>query len=71
MRAFSDYMKQIPIPAANPQQQKALERIAERIIAAKDKDATADVSAFEREIDEQVCGLYGLTKEEIRIVEEG
>ncbi len=42
---------------------------AERILAAKRADAAAGVSAWEREIDERVYRLYGLTKEEIKIVE--
>ena len=33
-------------------------------------NAEADVSALEREIDESVYALYGLTPEEIKIVEE-
>jgi hypothetical protein len=33
-------------------------------------DPSADVSALEREIDERVYRLYGLTPEEIKIVEE-
>ena len=33
-------------------------------------DAGADTSALEREIDELVYALYGLTPEEIKIVEE-
>jgi len=33
--------------------------------------AAADVSAWEREIDQLVYRLYGLTPEEIKIVEEG
>ena len=31
---------------------------------------TADTSAMEREIDQQVYALYGLTPEEIKIVED-
>jgi hypothetical protein len=44
-----------------------------RCLAAKAKDAQADTSALEREIDRLVYGLYGLTPagEEIRIVEGG
>jgi len=42
---------------------------SERILAAKPRDSGADVSALEREIDEQVYALYGLTPEEIKIVE--
>ena len=69
LRAFSDYMKQIPIPAASPEKQKPVERLVERILAAKARDATADVSALEREIDELVYALYALTPEEIKLVE--
>ena len=42
----------------------------ERILAAKALAASADTSALEREKDEQVYALYGLTPEEIKIVEE-
>src|ERR1035438_118943 len=37
---------------------------------AKRSDGAADTAALEREIDERVYRLYGLTAEEIRIVEE-
>ncbi|MGC8988642.1 MAG: hypothetical protein ACP5MD_00810 [Verrucomicrobiia bacterium] len=37
----------------------------------KRADPAADVSACEREIDQIVYRLYGLTPEEIQIVEEG
>lgn len=40
-------------------------------LSAKRADAAADVSALEREIDQHVYRLYGLTPEEIKIVEEG
>jgi adenine-specific DNA-methyltransferase len=39
--------------------------------AAKQRDAAADVSAWEREIDALVYALYGLTPEEIQLVEGG
>ena len=38
-------------------------------LAAKQRAAAADVSALERELDELVSALYGLTPEEIQIVE--
>jgi hypothetical protein len=41
-----------------------------RILAAKQRDAEADTSALKGEIDELVCALYGLTPDEIKIVEE-
>ena len=40
----------------------------DRILTAKQRDAEADTSALEREIDELVYALHGLTPEEIRIV---
>ena len=39
-------------------------------IPAKHRDPAAEVSALEREIDRHVYRLYGLTPEEIAIVEE-
>ncbi|HEY2572822.1 MAG TPA: hypothetical protein VGH65_02095 [Verrucomicrobiaceae bacterium] len=63
-----------PIPAAPPEKQKPVERLVCRILAAKQRDAAADlpapglrqagVSGLEREIDELVYALYGLTPEE-------
>ncbi len=63
------YCSQFPIPAASPEKQKPVERLVNRILAAKARDATADVSALEREIDELVYVLYDLTLEEIALIE--
>jgi hypothetical protein len=41
-----------------------------RILKAKRANLAADRSAQEREIDDRVYRLYGLTKEEIKIAEE-
>lgn len=70
LRAFSDYMQQIPIPAAPREKQQAVEKLVDHIIAAKQRDAGADVSALEREIDQLVYALYGLTPEEIKLIED-
>jgi adenine-specific DNA-methyltransferase len=64
------YVGQLPIPSATRAEQAALEALVERILAAKRANPQADVSAWEREIDERVYRLYGLTPEEIKIVEE-
>ena len=45
-------------------------RLVDRILKAKRAKPTADTTAWEREIDERVYRLYGLTPEEIQIVEE-
>ena len=44
-------------------------KLPSRILAAKRADPAADTSAWEREIDRLVYELYGLTEEEIAIVE--
>jgi hypothetical protein len=44
-------------------------RQADRSLAAKARHAAADASAWEREIDQLVYALYGLSPEEIQIVE--
>ena len=40
------------------------------MLHTKQRDASADISALERETDELVYALYGLTPEEIKLVEE-
>ncbi len=58
-----------------PNRQEALEpriiHLVDRILAAKRADVHADTRELEREIDELVYGLYGLTAEEIGVVEGG
>ena len=64
------FLEKFPIPAASAEHQKVVERLVERILAAKAQDARADVSAVEREIDALVYALYDLTPAEIKLVEE-
>ncbi len=64
-----DRMAKIGIPVATAQQRAGIESLVNRIVAAKKADPTADTSLWEREIDERVYKLYGLTAEEIKIVE--
>ncbi len=44
-------------------------KIVDKILEAKKADPAADTSALEEEIDRLVYELYGLTEEEIKIVE--
>ena len=43
--------------------------IAKRIISIKQSDPTASTTALENEIDQIVYALYGLTEEEIQVIE--
>jgi len=60
-----------PLPKTPQDHRDAIASLVKRILAAKRADAAADTSAWEREIDERVYRLYGLTPAEIKIVEEG
>jgi len=61
------YVSQLPIIEGN--EQKPIEMLVTAILARKAQDPAADVSALEAEIDALVYRLYGLTAEEIKIVE--
>ncbi len=50
-------------------EQETYKSLVELILAAKQSDPQADTTALEAEIDALVYGLYGLTEEEIAIVE--
>jgi hypothetical protein len=65
----AEYLKDLPLPPFAVQQSKQLTVLVDRILAAKKQNSAADTSALEREIDQQVYALYGLTPEEIAIVE--
>jgi len=61
------YVSKLPIPIGI--NRRPIETLVERILTAKRADSTADVSALEAEIDQLVYQLYGLTEDEIAIVE--
>ena len=63
-------MKEFPIPILPQAERSALEQLVNQILKTKQADPTADVAAKEREIDDRVYRLYGLSKDEIKIVEE-
>ncbi|HSN74525.1 MAG TPA: restriction endonuclease, partial [Anaerolineae bacterium] len=60
-------LEAFPIPISHSTQ--PIETIVDSILAAKAQNPAADVGALEAEIDQQVYALYGLTAEEIRIME--
>ncbi len=70
------FIEQLPIRpinfsnASERAEHDAIVKLVERILAAKRADPDADTSAWEREIDQRVYRLYGLTPDEIKLVEE-
>lgn len=59
----------LPIPLASKKEQVIISDLVNDIMQIKEKDANADTSALESEIDRLVYQLYGLTDEEIAIIE--
>ena len=60
---------EFPIKIIPESAQQPFITLVDQILTAKKKDPNADTSALEREIDKMVYELYGLTPEEIEIVE--
>lgn len=58
LRAFSSYIKQIPIPNAPASEREAIATLAQQCLKAKGRGA--QVAQWEAEIDERVARLYGL-----------
>jgi type I restriction-modification system DNA methylase subunit len=67
-----NHVEELPVPKAvhdGLQKQKEIIDLVDRILTEKKRDSDADVSGLERQIDHLVYALYGLTHEEIQIVE--
>ncbi len=69
-RWINNYVKEFPIPEATCEQQALIISLVDQILDAKRTNPDADVSDLEKRIDQIVYLLYGLTPEEIAIVEE-
>ena len=66
---YANYLRAIPIPHTTAVQREEVVSLVERVRAAKKVAPAADTSALEAEIDQLVYKLYGLTDEEIAVVE--
>ena len=62
-------LEQLPIPSISAVNRRHLTHLADRILAAKAVNPSADTSKDEAEIDRLVYQLYNLTDEEIAVVE--
>jgi hypothetical protein len=63
------YLSKIPIKKVSIQTQKDFVKVVDEILVIKSENHLADANILEKEIDQMVYKLYGLTEEEIRIVE--
>ncbi len=79
MRFIFHQLQAIPIKIVRQEQQDKVIKLVDQILSAKQNPSSppfakegnngADTSALEKQIDEMVYELYGLTQEEIAIVE--
>jgi adenine-specific DNA-methyltransferase len=63
------YVQEIPIANPSSDQKNVLESKIKEVLTLKNANQLADTSDLENEIDQLVYELYGLTEEEIAIVE--
>ena len=63
------YIDPLPLKICSREQQKPIIDLVDKILATKKADFTADTTGLEAEIDRLVYELYGLSDEEIKVVE--
>lgn len=67
LRFIAMYMERIPIPDPTPDQRAAIEGLVRRLLDARGQGP--QVAAWEAELNALVYQVYGLTAEEIKVVE--
>ncbi len=70
LRIGAPQLKVLPVPDSLPSIQGEIVNLIDSILATKAADPAADTSKQEWEIDRLVYDLYGLTEEEVGVVEE-
>jgi len=66
---YPDDLKKLPIKKISLQEQQPFITLVDQILSAKKQNPQADTSELECQIDQMVYKLYGLTEEEIKIIE--
>ncbi|RDK87380.1 type IIG restriction enzyme/methyltransferase [Marinirhabdus gelatinilytica] len=61
--------RQFPVKKASLQEQETIINLVDKVLSIKIENPNIDTKSFENEIDQMVYKLYGLTAEEISIVE--
>jgi len=61
------FIQKLPVPELTQEEQKPFSALVDKIITAKKSDN--DTTEFERQIDVLIYSLYGLTNDEIAVVE--
>ena len=69
LRWINNYVKLFPIPIVELEKQKKISILVENILALKEKNANAYIAEYENSINKLVYNLYGLTYDEIKIID--
>jgi adenine-specific DNA-methyltransferase len=70
LELFQVPLSEIPIKRISKGEQVVFIKLAEKILTARNRDPDEDTTKWETEIDQLVYELYGLTPDEIKLVEE-
>ena len=62
-------IKDFPLPCVSEEQKASITNLVNCILSLKSENTDADTSALENEIDQKVYHLYGLTYDEVLIVD--
>ena len=65
----AEYLKQLRLPHLSGKIQNKLENLVDNVMSAKQSDPSTDTTALEDEIDFMVYKLYGLTYDEVLVVD--
>ena len=66
---YPEHIRNIPIPSASSTRQQQIIKIVDQILEAKATDSSSDTLDLEQEIDRIVYHLYGLTYDEVLIID--
>ena len=69
VRWYKGTVEQLPVVRPDAKSEAVMSDLVDQILASKAKDREADTSVLEAQIDQLVYKLYGLTEEEIAVVE--
>ena len=66
---YPEHIRNMPIPTASSEQQQPIIELVDNILNVNKSNPNADTSALENEIDRLVYHLYGLTYDEVLIID--
>ena len=69
LRWINNYVKLFPIPIVKQEQQKQIIALVDNILETKKNTQQIDTKDYENEIDKLVYHLYGLTYDEVKVID--